>query len=89
MLGAGGCGRDDVTSGLEQTARLESLLTVFRSFFFFFSLVRVHNVQGRDAASYFSLVSTRRCLFRHCFRFLAYLPPHALQTELTRIINWN
>ena len=36
MLGAGGCGRDDVTSGLEQTARLESLLTVFRSFFFFF-----------------------------------------------------
>lgn len=34
MLGPGGCGRDDITSGLEQTARLESLLTVFRSFFF-------------------------------------------------------
>lgn len=83
MLEPGSCkARDDVTSGLERTARLEFLSAVF-SVVPSFSLVCVRDAQGRDAASYFPFffVSTRLRLFPTlfslprdpCASFLAFL----------------
>lgn len=58
--------RDDVTSGVKRTARNSTRFP----FLFFSPPSRSQRAQGRDA-SYFSLLSTRHRLFRHCFRFPA------------------